>query len=108
MLARLARLAELDAEHAEALVGGGPKYTERHRQRGKLTARERIELLVDPDSPFLELRTSTGRWIAWRRSSAETTEPGRGDASPPQYGFPAGRHAPVTRRGAAGISLLSG
>lgn len=27
----------------------------RHRRRGKLLARERIELLVDPDTPFLEL-----------------------------------------------------
>src|SRR5262249_4393819 len=34
---------------------GGPTYVERHRKRGKLTARERIELLVDEDSPFLEL-----------------------------------------------------
>ena len=53
--AMLARLAELDAEQAKAVAGGGPKYTERHRSRGKLTARERIELLIDPDSPFLEL-----------------------------------------------------
>ena len=35
--------------------GGGEKYVERHRERGKLLARERIELLLDPDSPFLEL-----------------------------------------------------
>ncbi|MEU5383966.1 acyl-CoA carboxylase subunit beta [Kitasatospora cineracea] len=53
--AMLARLAELDTEHAKALAGGGPKYLERHRGRGKLAARERIELLLDPDSPFLEL-----------------------------------------------------
>ncbi|GAA0318012.1 acyl-CoA carboxylase subunit beta [Actinoallomurus spadix] len=53
--AMLARLAELDAEHAKAVAGGGPKYVERHRGRGKLLARERIELLLDPDSPFLEL-----------------------------------------------------
>lgn len=53
--AMLAKLAELDAEHAKAVAGGGPKYVERHRGRGKLLARERIELLVDPDSPFLEL-----------------------------------------------------
>ena len=50
-----AKLAELDAEHAKALAGGGAKYVERHHDRGKLTARERIEMLVDPDSPFLEL-----------------------------------------------------
>ncbi|WP_017622631.1 acyl-CoA carboxylase subunit beta [Nocardiopsis chromatogenes] len=53
--AMLAKLAEIDAEHAKALAGGGPKYTERHRSRGKLLARERIELLLDPDAPFLEL-----------------------------------------------------
>jgi acetyl-CoA carboxylase carboxyltransferase component len=53
--AMLARLAELDAEHARALAGGGPGYTQRHRSRGKLTARERVELLIDPDTPFLEL-----------------------------------------------------
>jgi acetyl-CoA carboxylase carboxyltransferase component len=53
--AMLAKLEDLEAEHAKALAGGGPKYLERHRERGKLLARERVELLVDPDSPFLEL-----------------------------------------------------
>ena len=53
--AMLAKLAELAAEHAKAVAGGGEKYVERHRKRGKLTARQRIELLIDPDSPFLEL-----------------------------------------------------
>ncbi|MFD9790226.1 acyl-CoA carboxylase subunit beta [Streptomyces sp. NPDC059070] len=53
--AMLAKLAELETEHAKALAGGGAKYTERHHERGKLLARERIELLVDPDTPFLEL-----------------------------------------------------
>ncbi|CAM5286823.1 hypothetical protein STENM327S_08568 [Streptomyces tendae] len=53
--AMLAKLAELDAEHAKALEGGGGKYVERHRKRGKLLARERVELLLDPDTPFLEL-----------------------------------------------------
>jgi acetyl-CoA carboxylase carboxyltransferase component len=51
----LARLSDLDTEHARAIAGGGPKYVERHRARGKLLARERIELLIDPDTPFLEL-----------------------------------------------------
>ncbi|HEY2984078.1 MAG TPA: carboxyl transferase domain-containing protein, partial [Jatrophihabitantaceae bacterium] len=53
--AMLAKLGEIDAEHAKAIAGGGPKYTQRHHERGKLLPRERIELLVDPDSPFLEL-----------------------------------------------------
>ncbi len=49
------KLDEINGELAKALAGGGPKYVERHHARGKLTARERIELLIDPDSPFLEL-----------------------------------------------------
>src|SRR3954470_1196704 len=53
--AMLEKLAEIDAEHAKAVAGGGEKYVERHRKRGKLLVRERIELLLDPDSPFLEL-----------------------------------------------------
>ncbi|MET3984896.1 carboxyl transferase domain-containing protein [Streptomyces sp. PvR034] len=53
--AALERIGALDAEHAKALAGGGEKYTARHRARGKLLARERIELLLDPDTPFLEL-----------------------------------------------------
>jgi acetyl-CoA carboxylase carboxyltransferase component len=53
--AMLEKLAELEAEHAKATAGGGAKYLERHRKRGKLLARERIELLIDEDSPFLEL-----------------------------------------------------
>ena len=53
--AMTAKLVELDAELAKALAGGGTKYIERHHARGKMTARERIELLVDADSPFLEL-----------------------------------------------------
>jgi acetyl-CoA carboxylase carboxyltransferase component len=53
--AMLAKLDELATEHAKAVAGGGEKYVERHRKRGKLLARERIELLVDEDSPFLEL-----------------------------------------------------
>jgi acyl-CoA carboxylase subunit beta len=58
--AMLAKLDELAAEHAKALAGGGPKYVQRHRGRGKLTVRERVELLVDPDSPLLELSPLAG------------------------------------------------
>src|SRR6478735_1449626 len=35
--------------------GGGQKYIERHRAQGKLTARERIDRLIDPGTPLLEL-----------------------------------------------------
>ena len=53
--AMLAKIDELDAEQAKAVAGGGEKYTVRHHKRGKLLPRERIELLIDPDSAFLEL-----------------------------------------------------
>ncbi|WP_279102458.1 acyl-CoA carboxylase subunit beta [Gordonia bronchialis] len=49
------KLDELAGEFDKALAGGGEKYVARHRKRGKMTARERIELLVDEDSAFLEL-----------------------------------------------------
>src|SRR5438128_12564702 len=56
---RRERMEALGAELRErtALVarGGGERALERHRARGKLTARERIDRLVDPDSAFLEL-----------------------------------------------------
>ena len=38
----------------EVKKGGGEKSIERHRSRGKMTARERIENLTDPDTAFLE------------------------------------------------------
>jgi acyl-CoA carboxylase subunit beta len=53
--AMTAKLTDIDAELANALAGGGEKYVERHHARGKMTPRERIEALVDSDSPFLEL-----------------------------------------------------
>src|SRR5881398_845933 len=48
-------VAELGERTAQVARGGGEKATERHRSRGKLPARERIDRLVDPGSAFLEL-----------------------------------------------------
>jgi len=53
--AMLARLAELDEQYARLPEAGGAKAVARHRARGKLLVRERIELLLDRDAPFLEL-----------------------------------------------------
>jgi len=54
-----ARMAGLVATYRERLAlvkqGGGPKYLERHTAQGKLPVRDRIDLLLDPGSPFLEL-----------------------------------------------------
>src|SRR5947208_17144211 len=50
-----ALVTELRERTAEVAAGGGEKAVERHRSRGKLTARERVDRLVDPDTAFLEL-----------------------------------------------------
>jgi acetyl-CoA carboxylase carboxyltransferase component len=50
-----ALVAELRERTALVARGGGERAVERHRSRGKLTARERIDRLVDPGSAFLEL-----------------------------------------------------
>jgi 3-methylcrotonyl-CoA carboxylase beta subunit/propionyl-CoA carboxylase len=53
---RMASLvAELRDRLAAAREGGGPRYLQRHREQGKLPVRERIDKLLDPRSPFLEL-----------------------------------------------------
>ena len=58
--AQHAHLADLAHEVATAVAGGGEKYQARHAARGKLGARERIELLLDAGSPFLEFSTLAG------------------------------------------------
>ena len=54
-VAQLALLGQLEEQLELARSGGGPRYAERHRARGRLLARERIELLLDRDAHFLEL-----------------------------------------------------
>ena len=51
----LEQIALLNEQLDLVRAGGGEKYVKRHEGRGKLMARERIELLLDRDSPFLEL-----------------------------------------------------
>ncbi|MCD0449236.1 acyl-CoA carboxylase subunit beta [Actinocorallia sp. API 0066] len=58
--AMVAALAELDALGATVVGAGGEKTVARHRSRGKLLARERVDLLVDEDAPFLELSAFAG------------------------------------------------
>jgi len=48
-------VAELRERSGQVAQGGGEKATERHRSRGKLTARERVDRLVDPGGAFLDL-----------------------------------------------------
>jgi acetyl-CoA carboxylase carboxyltransferase component len=58
-------LDRLGVLQAEAVAGGGDKYVARHRERGKLLPRERIELLLDRDAPFLEMSTVAAAGMDW-------------------------------------------
>ena len=53
--AMLDRLDTLEERLAQARAGGGERGEKKFRQRGKLLPRERLELLLDPGTPFLEL-----------------------------------------------------
>src|SRR6266566_9274632 len=48
-------VAELRERTALVAAGGGERAVERHRSRGKLLARERVDRLADPGTAFLEL-----------------------------------------------------
>jgi acetyl-CoA carboxylase carboxyltransferase component len=67
-----ALVAELRERSAQVARGGGDRAVERHRSRGKLTARERIDRLVDPDTAFLELNALA----AWEMYEGEAPSAG--------------------------------
>ena len=58
--------------------GGGGKYVERHRSRGKLLARERIEKIIDPGTAFLELSPLAAYDLYDGRASSAGIETGVG------------------------------
>jgi len=53
-------LSQIRAEERKIREGGGPKAAEAQRAKGRLTVRERLKLLLDEDTDFLEL----GLWAA--------------------------------------------
>src|SRR3989441_241963 len=67
-----ALVTELRERTALVARGGGDKAIERHRGRGKLLARERIDRLCDPDSAFLELNALA----AWELYDGEAPSAG--------------------------------
>ncbi len=58
--ANLAALAEVDGALQKANAGGGEKYVSRHLARGRILPRQRIEMLLDRDSFFLEIAPLAG------------------------------------------------
>src|SRR5262249_55522402 len=63
MSQELSRLVE-DLRREESVIrqGGGPKAISRQHAKGRLTARERIAGLIDPDTAFFEF----GLWAGWK------------------------------------------
>ncbi len=55
------RIKDLDRRNELAMAGGGPARLEKHKQGGRLTARERLDVLLDPGS-FVE----TDRFVTHR------------------------------------------
>ncbi|MGD9724450.1 MAG: acyl-CoA carboxylase subunit beta [Pirellulales bacterium] len=72
---RLGQLAaKLNADEALLAQGGGPKAIERQRAKGRLFVRDRLQLLLDPDTPWLEL----GLWSGWHMYDEWGGAPGAG------------------------------
>ncbi|NNE74455.1 MAG: acyl-CoA carboxylase subunit beta [Acidimicrobiales bacterium] len=69
----LGHIERYEAAVAEAVAGGGERYVERHRSRGRLLVRERIELLLDPDTPFLELSATAAAGTEFAVGAAVVT-----------------------------------
>jgi hypothetical protein len=68
------REATLAQRRAKIAAGWGEKYAARVREKGKLTARERLELLRDPDSRLYEV----GTFVNWGRKFGELESPAAG------------------------------
>ena len=56
----LEMIGEIEELLDVAAIGGGEKATQRLISRGKLPMRERVALLLDPDTPFLEISPLAG------------------------------------------------
>jgi acetyl-CoA carboxylase carboxyltransferase component len=67
-------MAALRAEEDSIRLGGGPKAAEAQRAKGRLTVRERLNLLLDPGTELLEL----GLWAAYGMYTEYGGAPGAG------------------------------
>ena len=54
-------LSDLKRVSEQIKLGGGKKAIEKHKEKGKLTARERIDLLLDKNKPVLEVGEQAGQ-----------------------------------------------
>ncbi len=69
-----ATVEAFEAQESQIRLGGGPAAIERQHEKGRLTARERIAKLLDPDTAWLEL----GLWAAFEMYAEYGGAPGAG------------------------------
>src|SRR5262245_65793005 len=69
-------VGELRERTAQVARGDGEKAVERHRSRGKMTARERVDRLLDPGSAFLEL-SALAAWELYDGQRSEERRVGK-------------------------------
>ena len=96
--AQLERLEVIEEGLKQSRAGGGEKYNTRHKDRGKLLPRERVELLLDRERPCVQEGVFLGGWIEVPRASHQVVvrvKEGRGD----------GRRARARRWGDGGAAL---
>lgn len=67
---------ELRTRLAAARLGGGEKSRARHVARGKLLPRDRVDTLLDPGSPFLELAPLAAEGLYGARRRLPGSSPG--------------------------------
>src|SRR5690242_21930454 len=65
-----ALVEDLNAKLAKIAEGGGEAARAKHLSRGKLLPRDRVEMLLDPDTPFLEIAPLAALACTRRRTAA--------------------------------------
>ena len=66
---------DLNAKLAKIALGGGEGPRAKHLARGKLLPRDRVEMLLDPDTPFLEIAPLAALDMSTRTTTAATPRP---------------------------------
>jgi acetyl-CoA carboxylase carboxyltransferase component len=79
-------VARLHAELKRSTEGGGEKYVKRHLERGKLLPRDRVEMLLDEGSYFLEIAPLAGHGV-WLSRGEYRLRSGDGDGDSAAIGF---------------------
>ena len=89
------------AEQVLAL-GGGPQAIERQHAKGRLTARERVAGLIDPETSLLEI----GLWAGWQMYDDWGTAPGASVIT--VIGTVAGRRQMIARKRSRDYLTIAG